>query len=360
MYQWPSLAIGELEFQHPIIQGGMGVGISLHRLSSAVSLCGGLGVIAAAAIGLEIRHEIKNLREADKIMLDREIRKAKEIAQGKPIGVNIMVAVTDYEEKVKTAVDAGADVIISGAGLPFSLPAVTEGKSVCLVPIISSARAAELILKRWWAKHKRVPDAFIIEGPLAGGHLGFKEQELKESVAPDLLSILDDVLFLVDKWRIKIGYSIPVIVAGGIYRGWEVREALERGASGVQMATRFVATHECDASMAFKKAYVNAKREDIVIIKSPVGMPARALKNKFVESMMRGERKPVKCPYHCLKPCEPKKVPYCIAEALIKAKEGDIEDGLIFCGARVYEVDKIISVNQLMDEIYKEYMGEGV
>ncbi len=356
MYQWPSFVIGELEFPHPIIQGGMGVGISLHRLSSAVSKAGGLGVIAAAAIGLEIRKELKNLKEADKIVLEREIRKAKELAGGKPIGVNIMVAVTDYEEKVKVAVEAGADVIISGAGLPFSLPEVTEGKNVCLLPIVSSARAAEIILKRWWSRSKRLPDAFVIEGPLAGGHLGFKEDELKKGDAPHLYKILDDVLYVTDKWRIKTGFKIPVIVAGGIFRGWEVKEALSRGASGVQMATRFVATYECDADYAFKEMYIKAKKEDIVIIKSPVGMPARALKNAFVESMMRGEKRPVKCPYHCLKPCNPKKVPYCIAEALIRAKEGDVDDGLIFCGARVYEVDKILSVNELFDEIHTEYV----
>ncbi len=336
----------------------MGVGISLHRLSSAVSKAGGLGVIAAAAIGLEIRNELANLKEADKVVLEREIRKAKELSGGKPIGINIMVAVTDYEEKVKIAVDAGADVIISGAGLPFSLPEVTEGKDVCLIPIISSARAAEIILKRWWSRYKRLPDAFVIEGPLAGGHLGFKEDELVKEEAPDIYSILDDVLHIVDKWRIKAGFRIPVIVAGGIYRGWEVKEALSRGASGVQMATRFVATHECDADYAFKEMYVKAKKEDIVIIKSPVGMPARALKTPFVESMMRGEKRPVKCPYHCLKPCNPRKVPYCIAEALIKAKEGDVEEGLFFCGARVYEVDRIISVDELFEEIHSEYERE--
>ena len=356
MWSWPSLVIGEIEFKHPVIQGGMGVGISLHKLASAVSRAGGLGVIAGAAIGLEAKEKIPNLKEADSYVLKQEIIKAKELSAGAPIGVNLMVAVTDYEEKVKVAIEAGADVIISGAGLPLTLPAVAEGKDVCLVPIISSARAAEIILKRWWTRYKRLPDAFVIEGPLAGGHLGFSEDELKDENMPDLFSILDDVLFLLEKWRVKTGFVPPVIVAGGIYRGWEIKKALEAGASGVQMATRFVATYECDAHENFKNMYVKAKKEDVIIIKSPVGMPARALKNKFVMEMMEGKKRPVRCPYHCLKPCNPRKVPYCIAEALIRAKRGDVEDGLVFCGQRVYEVDKIVSVQELFQELHREYV----
>ncbi len=352
---WPPLVIKEMELPIPIIQGGMGVGISLHRLASAVSNAGGLGVIAAAAIGLERIETVKDLRRADEEVLKEEIRLAKEMAPGKPIGVNIMVAVTNYEEKVKAAIDAGADAIISGAGLPLTLPQVAEGKDVLLIPIVSSAKAAEVILKRWWKRHKRLPDAFVLEGPLAGGHLGFSEEELVEEKVPDVFSILEELIHLTDKWRIKTGYKIPVIVAGGIYRGWEVRRAIEMGAAGVQMATRFVATHECDADVAFKEMYVKAKKEDVLIIKSPVGMPARALRTPFVERMLKGETVPVRCPYNCLKPCNPKKVPYCIAEALIRAKRGDTENGLFFCGARVYEVDGIYSVKEVFEQLKREY-----
>ncbi len=352
---WPPLVIGELELKIPIIQGGMGVGISLSGLASAVSRAGGLGVIASAAIGLERIERIKDLRRADEVVLKEEIRRAKEMAPGRPIGVNIMVAVNDYEEKVKAAIEAGADVIISGAGLPLTLPEVAEGRDVLLVPIVSSARAAEVILKRWWSKHKRLPDAFVLEGPLAGGHLGFREEELEPGREPDVFSIMEELLFVVDRWRIKTGYKIPVIVAGGLYRGWEIRRAMELGASGVQIATRLVATHECDADEGFKRVYVEARREDILIIKSPVGMPARAIKTPFVERMMRGETVPVRCPYNCLKPCNPKKVPYCIAEALIKAKRGDYENGLFFCGARVYEVDGIYSVQEVFSQLEREY-----
>ncbi len=346
--------IGEIEVPIPIIQGGMGVGISLSGLASAVSNAGGVGVIAAAAIGLELDADGKvNLSEADEVVLRREIRRAKELAPGRPIGVNIMVAVNRYEEKVKVALEEGVDIIISGAGLPLTLPEVAEGKDVALVPIVSSARAAEVILNRWWKRHKRLPDAFVLEGPLAGGHLGFSEAEL--SSPPSLFELLDDLLHVVAKWRIKAGYQIPVIVAGGIYRGWEVREALERGASGVQMATRFVATEECDAAHPFKEAYIRAKKEDVLIIKSPVGMPARAIRNSFVERMLRGETVPFSCPYNCLKPCNPRKVPYCIAQALIRAKRGDVENGLIFCGARVYEVDGIYTVGEVFRQLEAEY-----
>ncbi len=349
---WPSLVIGEIEVETPIIQGGMGVGISLSGLASAVSLAGGIGVIAAAAIGLEAQ-DVVDLERADEEILTKEIKKAKEAVGDRPIGVNIMVAVTKYEEKVKVAIEAGADLIISGAGLPMTLPEIAEGKNVCLVPIVSSARAAEVILKRWWGKYRRLPDAFILEGPLAGGHLGFKEDELENP--PDVFKLLEELLHVTEKWRIKAGYKIPVVVAGGIYRGWEIKKALDMGAAGVQMATRFVATQECDAARSFKEFYVKAEKEDVIIIKSPVGMPARALRNKFIEKMSRGETVPVRCPYNCLKPCNPQKVPYCIAEALIKAKRGDIENGLVFCGEKVYEVDGIYTVPQVFDQLFQEY-----
>ena len=351
---WPSLKIGDLEVPHPIVQGGMGVRISIHGLASAVSLAGGIGVIAAAAIGLEEPDAFRNFSGADERVLRQEIRKAKEIAGDKPIGVNIMVALTDFTKMVEISIEKGIDIIFSGAGLPMSLPKLARGSKVKLVPIVSSARAAAIITKNWVKKYGRRPDAFVIEGALAGGHLGFSYEELTEDRAKPLLTILEETRKILEPY--EEGEPIPLIVGGGIFYGWEVRQALEAGAQGVQMATRFVATHECDAAPAFKEAYLKATEEDVVIIKSPVGMPGRALRNPFIEAMMRGEKRPITCPYLCLKTCVPEKSPYCIALALLLAKKGDVKRGLIFTGARVAEVREIISVPHLFQKLMEEYV----
>lgn len=351
---WPSLKLGDLEVPHPIVQGGMGVRISIHGLASAVSLAGGIGIIAAAAIGLEEPDAFKNFPQADERALRYEIRKAKDLAQGKPVGVNIMVAQTDYKRLVEIALEEGIDVIFSGAGLPMGLPALARGTKAKLVPIISSARAGTIITRNWLKKYGRRPDAFVIEGAQAGGHLGFTYEELVQHRAKSLLEILRETREALEPF--DEGEPIPLIVAGGIFYGWEIRQALEAGAQGVQMATRFVATQECDAAPAFKEAYVKAREEDVVIIKSPVGMPGRALKNPFVEAMMRGEKRPITCPYHCLKPCIPEKSPFCIALALLLAKKGDVKRGLIFAGARVAEVREITTVPRLFQRLMEEYV----
>ncbi len=351
---WPSLKLGDLEVPHPIVQGGMGVRISIHGLASAVSKAGGMGVIAAAAIGLEEPDAFKDFPGADERALRYEIRKAREIVGDKPLGVNIMVAQTDYKKLVSIALEEGIDVIFSGAGLPMSLPELAKGSETKLVPIISSARAGAIITRNWLKKYKRRPDAFVIEGALAGGHLGFTYEELAQNRAKPLLEILKETREALRPY--EEGEPIPLIVAGGIFYGWEVRQALEAGAQGVQMATRFVATEECDAALAFKEAYVRATEEDVVIIKSPVGMPGRALRNPFVEAMMRGEKRPVTCPYHCLKPCIPEESPFCIALALLLAKKGDVKRGLIFAGARVAEVKEITTVPRLFQQLMEEYV----
>ncbi len=351
---WPSLKLGDLEVPHPIVQGGMGVRISLHGLASAVSKAGGIGVIAAAAIGLEEPDAFKDFPGADERALRREIRKAREIAGDNPLGINIMVALTDYTHLVEISLEEGIDIIFSGAGLPMSLPELAKGSRAKLVPIVSSARAAALIARNWLKKYKRRPDAFVIEGSMAGGHLGFSYKELVENRAKPLLEILRETREALKPY--EEGEPIPLIVGGGIFYGWEIRQALEAGAQGVQMATRFVATQECDAAPAFKEAYIKAREEDVVIIKSPVGMPGRALRNPFVEAVMRGEKRPITCPYHCLKPCIPEKSPFCIALALLLAKKGDIERGLIFTGARVAEVKEITTVPRLFQQLMEEYI----
>ena len=351
----PSLKIGCIESKYPIIQGGMGVGISMSGLASAVSKAGGIGVIAAVLIGLNEKDFFKNPREANYRALKNEIKKAKELSGGGPVGVNIMVALQDYEEMVKHSVEAGADLIISGAGLPLKLPdMIPEGKDVALVPIVSSGRAAEILCRRWKEHYNRLPDAFVVEGPKAGGHLGFKAEDLFKPEF-QVENLVKDVIESIHPFEEKYNTKIPVIAAGGIYTGEDIFKFIQMGAAGVQMGTRFVATHECDASDKFKEAYVKAQKDDIVIIKSPVGLPGRALNGPFLEKMARGEKHPKKCAYKCIKTCRYPETPYCIGMALINAQRGYLDAGFVFCGENVWRVDKIVSVEELMEELITGY-----
>jgi len=356
--EMPRLKIGDLEARVPIIQGGMGVGVSLSGLASAVANEGAIGVISSAGIGMSESDFAKNFREANARALRKEIRKAKEMTKG-IIGVNIMVALSDYDDHVDISVEEGADLIISGAGLPLKMPEkILQGKigknSTKFVPIVSSGRAAELIFRYWAKQYGLVPDAVVVEGPMAGGHLGFKKEGIDD---PDyaLERIIPDVISVMRIYEQRYGESIPVIAAGGIFTGADIYRFLQLGASGVQMATRFVGTYECDASMEFKEAYVRSKKEDIIIIDSPVGMPGRAIRNKFLDDVNQGIRRPIKCPWKCLKPCDYANSPYCIALALTNAKRGYFENGFAFAGANAYRVKKIISVKALIEALQKEY-----
>lgn len=358
---FPSLKIGELSASVPIIQGGMGVGISLSSLASAVAKEGGIGVVAGAMIGMKEPDVAKNPVEANLRALRREIKKAKEATQG-IIGVNIMVALTTFIEMVRTAVEEKADLIFSGAGLPMDLPKILletceqkkEEFKTKLVPIIASARAATLIAKKWLSRYGYLPDAFVVEGPKAGGHLGFHEKHLFD---PDyaLEKLVPEVVEAVKPFEDQAGKSIPIIAAGGVFTGADIARYLDLGASGVQMGTRFVATHECDADERFKQAYVDATEEDVTIIKSPVGMPGRALFNNFIDAMRKGKKRPFKCTFKCVKTCEQEKTPYCIATALISAMKGNLERGFAFAGANVSRIDKIISVKELITMLQQEF-----
>jgi NAD(P)H-dependent flavin oxidoreductase YrpB (nitropropane dioxygenase family) len=348
------LKIGDLTARLPIIQGGMGVCISLSGLASAVANEGGIGVIACAVIGMMEPGYFTNLAEADIKVLRNEIRKARKLTKG-ILGVNIMVALSNYEKLVKTAIEEGIDIIFSGGGLPLDLPKYLNGSKTKLVPIVSSARAAGLISRRWMDKYNHVPDAVVVEGPLAGGHLGFKLEQIED---PNFIleKLVPEVIEEMKKYDGKCSHHIPVIAAGGIYTGADIHKFIdELGADGVQMATRFVTTEECDASINFKNAYINAKKEDVVIIKSPVGMPGRAIKNTFIEDVNKGNKKPFKCPYHCIKTCDVVNAPYCIGLALISAQKGNLKDGFAFSGANVYKTDKIITVKQLVHNLLEEY-----
>lgn len=348
------LKIGDLLAKIPIIQGGMGVRISLSSLAASVANEGGIGVIATAGIGFQEPDNGTNFLGASIRVLKREITKAREMTKG-IIGVNIMGALTNYADMINTCIEEKIDIIFSGAGLPLHLPQFLKKDSVTkLVPIVSSARAISIIAKTWIEKYNYPPDAVVVEGPKAGGHLGFKEDQIYD-IDFALEKIIPEVIEALKPFEKKYNRLIPVIAAGGIYSGEDIHKFIQLGAAGVQMGTRFVSTHECDASDEFKQSYLDSKEEDVVIIKSPVGMPGRAIKNKFIEAVEEGKKQPFKCPYHCIKTCDYKTTPYCIAFALTNAYKGNLEHGFAFAGENVYRVNEIVSVKELMETLVKEY-----
>lgn len=349
------IKIGSKELEIPIIQGGMGVGVSLGNLAGHVAKNGGMGVISTAHPGYRQDNFMKEPTKASIKALDEEIKKAKAISNGKGmVAVNVMVAITDYEEMVTQAVESGVDAIISGAGLPLSLPKHCKGKDIALAPIVSGGRVATLICRTWDKKFGVCPDFIVIEGSLAGGHLGFDKDDLVNGTAQSLEDILKDVIEAIKPYEEKYNKTIPLFVAGGVYDGKDIRHFLDLGAAGVQMATRFITTHECDASDVYKQMFVNCQKEDIVIVKSPVGMPGRAMRTKLIDRLALGERIPITHCFNCLKPCDPKTTPYCISMALINAVKGEVEDGLVFCGSNAYRMNEIVSVTQLINELMKE------
>ena len=354
MMQMPALKIGDMTISVPIVQGGMGVGISLSGLSSAVANQGGVGVIAAAMPGIHEPDIATNSDAANIRVLTREIRKARQLTRG-VLGVNIMVALTNFADMVRTSITEGIDIIFSGAGLPLDLPGyLTPGCKTKLAPIVSSGRAAKIICKKWSARFNYLPDAVVVEGPKAGGHIGFKLEQIDDP-AFCLEQLVDDVIDALRPFEQESGKRIPVIAAGGIYTGEDVYAHIQRGAAGVQMGTRFVATHECDADEAFKQAYIDANKEDMVIINSPVGLPGRAVGNAFIDAANQGRKTPFKCPFHCLRTCDPEKSPYCIAIALGNARKGKLNHGFAFAGKNAYRVEKIVSVETLMNELADGY-----
>ena len=345
------IKLGDKETKYPIIQGGMGVGVSLHKLAGAVSREGGIGIISTADIGYQEEDFEKNPNEANLRAIGKEIKLAREIAgEDKILGVNIMVALKNYAEIVKECVKQKIDLIISGAGIPKDLPEYVKNTNTKIAPIVSSLRCCKLIVKHWRTKYNYIPDMIVIEGTEAGGHLGFKLEELQEENKPKLEEITVEVVKYIKEVEEETGKEIPVISAGGIWDSNDIEKFLKLGASGVQMATRFVATEECDASIEFKKAYIEAKKDDIKIIKSPVGMPGRAIYNKFIQNTEKNKAKVVRC-YNCIKTCDVKNTPYCITKALINAVKGNVEEGLVFCGSNVEKVKNIVSVHDLMQEL---------
>ncbi len=364
------LKIGNLVAKHPVIQGGMGVGVSLSSLAGAVAKAGGIGIISTAQIGFKDQDFGKNPMAANLRAIHSELKKAREKAPQGILGFNIMVATKEYASYVKEAVKAGADVIISGAGLPIDMPKfVAEAENenggsekkerrTMIAPIVSSVKSALVICRMWDRKYHTAPDFVVVEGPCAGGHLGFSREQLTELGADtdhvaetfneaaydkEIRGIIETVKSFAEKYK----KHIPVITAGGIFDHKDVLHQFALGAEGVQAATRFVTTEECDADIAYKEAYINAKEEDIVIVKSPVGMPGRAIKNKFLERVAQGPVKVERC-FRCLEHCNPAETPYCITKALINAAEGKIDEALLFCGSNAYRCEKIETVPEVM------------
>ena len=348
------LNIGGLKISLPIIQGGMGVGISLSGLASAVANEGGVGVISAAGIGFLYKQHSMDYLENCIFGLAEEIRKAREKSKG-IIGINIMVALSNYVDLVKTSIKEGADIIFSGAGLPLDLPKYLSSDSKTrLVPIVSSARGAALICNKWKANFDYLPDAIVVEGPKAGGHLGFKVEQIEDENF-SLEKIIPEVIAVAKEIGDKYGCTIPVIAAGGIYTGEDIEKYFEMGVAGVQMGTRFVTTVECDASDKFKQAYIDARENDVRIIKSPVGMPGRAISSEFLDAVEAGTKHPKVCPVNCIKTCDIATAPYCIIASLTAALKGNFKNGYAFAGSNVWKTDKIITVKELFSTLINEF-----
>lgn len=361
MDQLKPLIIGDLTAKLPVIQGGMGVGISLSSLAGTVAKEGGVGLISAAQIGFREPDFAEDSQRANLRAVGKEYKRARAIAPDGVIGFNIMVATRGYEQYVRAAVEAGADLIVSGAGLPVSLPDYTKGSKTKIAPIVSSEKSAAVICKMWDRKFKTAPDLVVIEGPLAGGHLGFSRESLHDLGADtedvdttfkkeEYEAEIRGIIALVREYADKYGKHIPVVTAGGIYNHEDVMHQFALGADGVQVATRFVTTTECDAPQAYKDAYIRAEKEDIVIVKSPVGMPGRAVKNHFLQEA-QVNRIPVKHCYNCLAKCDKATIPYCITEALVNAAMGNEENALLFCGSNAWRARRMETVHSVLTEL---------
>ena len=354
----PNLKIGDLVAKLPILQGGMGVGISLSRLAAAVANEGGIGIISSVGLGIMHPEMGKTLQEANIAALKAEIREARKHTDG-ILGINIMLALTDFDDLIKASFEEEIDIVFLGAGLPLKVPSTMtleylQSTKTKIGVIVSSGRAAGLILNHWAKNFQRVPDIVVVEGPKAGGHLGFKLAQIFDKDY-SLETILPQVRKVVDELEILYSKKIPVIAAGGIFSGDQIYKIMDLGADGVQMGTRFVATEECDADEAFKQQYVDCKKDDIVIISSPVGMPGRAINNQFLKDVSQGMKRPFLCPWKCLKTCDYHNSPYCIAVALKNAQKGRLAEGFAFAGANAYLIKNITTVKQLFHDLIAEY-----
>lgn len=350
------MKLGNRELALPLIQGGMGVGVSMGGLAGAVAAQGAMGTLSTADAGWNEPDFAAHPQQANLRALRREVQRAKRLAAGAGlVAVNAMVATRQYADSVRTALEAGADAIVSGAGLPLELPALAEGFEALLAPIVSGPRAAQLICRTWVKRYGRVPDFVVLEGCQAGGHLGFEEADLLSGRCTPLSRLIPEVLAALRPFEEKFGRAIPLFCAGGVATGAEMARCTRLGAAGAQLATRFIATEECDAGQGYKDVLLAARPEDLRIIHSPVGMPGRAVNSPLVQRLAAGMRQPPAHCSGCIKSCRPAETPFCITHALIEAVKGNWEEGLFFSGSRVDLVDRMRTVPDLIDELMKEW-----
>ena len=350
------MKLGNRELALPLIQGGMGVGVSMGGLAGAVAAQGAMGTLSTADAGWNEPDFAAHPQQANLRALRREVQRAKRLAAGAGlVAVNAMVATRQYADSVRTALEAGADAIVSGAGLPLELPALAEGFEALLAPIVSGPRAAQLICRTWAKRYGRVPDFVVLEGCQAGGHLGFEEADLLSGRCTPLSRLIPEVLAALRPFEEKFGRAIPLFCAGGVATGAEMASCTRLGAAGAQLATRFIATEECDAGQGYKDVLLAARPEDLRIIHSPVGMPGRAVNSPLVQRLAAGMRQPPAHCSGCIKSCRPAETPFCITHALIEAVKGNWEEGLFFSGSRVDLVDRMRTVPDLIDELMKEW-----
>ena len=350
------MKLGNRELALPLIQGGMGVGVSMGGLAGAVAAQGAMGTLSTADAGWNEPDFAAHPQQANLRALRREVQRAKRLAAGAGlVAVNAMVATRQYADSVRTALEAGADAIVSGAGLPLELPALAEGFEALLAPIVSGPRAAQLICRTWAKRYGRVPDFVVLEGCQAGGHLGFEEADLLSGRCAPLSRLIPEVLAALRPFEEKFGRAIPLFCAGGVATGAEMARCTRLGAAGAQLATRFIATEECDAGQGYKDVLLAARPEDLRIIRSPVGMPGRAVNSPLVQRLAAGMRQPPAHCSGCIKSCRPAETPFCITHALIEAVKGNWEEGLFFSGSRVDLVDRMRTVPDLIDELMKEW-----
>jgi len=333
----PQLHIRHLTSRLPVIQAGMGVRVGNATLAAAAIRAGGFGTIASVGLGdIEAsKHDFINESNRELIA---ELRRARELTNGQgPLGINVMVALSNYEEIVRAGVSAGVDFIISGAGLPLPLPGYVGSAEVALIPVISSGRAAEVLVKAWLRKYQRQPDAVIVEGPRCGGHLGFTPEQLANDHSCSLDLLYREVRAVLDRYDCPA----PLIAAGEVACRADVEAALAMGYQGVQIGTQLIAAAESGIATASKQVFVNATPDDVVVIRSPVGLPVRVLRTPLVERVLAGKREPFTCPYRCLRTCNPRKAPFCIAKALLATWSGDVEHGLFMTGCNVGAIKNI-------------------